>query len=87
MTNTKIGQQNRQTGGRYHFLVLLLLHHGHEQSRDDSPLDVQDVDRLVVLRVEFNINQAFDSELQGVPVDVERAFMTCPIALYILNNC
>lgn len=80
LTKTKIRQQIRQ--GSYHFFVLLLFHCRHDESRDDSPLDIQDVDRLVILRVEFNIRLAFDCDLQGVPVDVERsAFTTCPLPL------
>lgn len=56
--------------GAYHFLVLLLLHDRHHESGEDSPLDVQDVDRLILLRVELDSSLAFNCDLQGVSGDV-----------------
>lgn len=60
----------------YHFVVLLLLHHWHHESGDDSPLDVQDVDGLVILREEFNTSLSLNCDLQGEPVDVARSSVT-----------
>lgn len=52
----------------YHVVVLVLLHHWYHQSGHDSPLDVQDVDGLVVLGVEFDLVLSIDCDLQWVPV-------------------
>lgn len=55
----------------YHLFVLLLFHYWHDESRDDSSLDVQDVDRLVILGVELNTEVSFNCNLQSVPVNVD----------------
>lgn len=82
-------QNNKNSKWSYHLLVPLLFHYWHDESRDNSPLDVQDVDRLIILGVEFDISLSFNCDLQGVPVDVDRlSFTTCHFSLsfYVLNS-
>ena len=70
-------------------LVPLLFHYWHDESRDNSPLDVQDVDRLIILRVELDNGLSFNCDLQGVPVDVDRSsFTSCHFSLsfYVLSS-
>lgn len=55
---------------KYHVFIPLFFHHWHEQRGDNSSLDVQDVDRLIILGVEFDLGLSFNCDLQGVPVDV-----------------
>lgn len=68
---TKNKAINRQGCISYHFFVPLLFHYWHDESRDNSPLDVQDVDRLIILREEFDISLSFNCDLQRVPVDMD----------------
>ena len=50
----------------YHSLVLLLFQNRHSKARDHSPLNVEDVDRLVVLREQLDV-VPFNSDLERVP--------------------
>lgn len=75
----------------YQVVILILLHHWYHQGGHDSPLDVEDVDGLVVLRVEFDPVLSVDRELQWVPVGAfifEALFLTslCLYSLIQINT-
>lgn len=69
-------KQSNKTEESYHFVVVLLLHYRHDESRDDSPLDVHDIERLLVLREECDVGLVFDRDLQGIPVNEGRSSFT-----------
>lgn len=52
----------------HHDVILVLLHHWYHHRGHNSPLDVQDVDGLVVLGEEFDLVLSVDCELEWVPV-------------------
>lgn len=57
------------SGGPHHEIDPLLFDHWHDESGDNSPLDVQDVDRLVSLGVESDLNIFLNCDLQSIPVE------------------
>lgn len=55
-------------GGPHHGTDPLLFDHWHDESGDDSPLDVQDVDGLISLGVESDLS-VFNRDLQSISVE------------------
>jgi len=51
----------------YHVFSLLLLHDRHNQSRDDTSLEVQNVG-FITLRIECHTSVTLNYELQYIPV-------------------
>lgn len=54
----------------YHVFALLLLHDRHNQSRDDTPLEVQNVG-FITLRIECHTSFTLNYKLQYIPVQRE----------------
>lgn len=57
------------SGGSHHDIDPLLFDHWHDESGDNSPLDVEDVDGLISLGVESDLNIFFNRDLQSIPVE------------------
>lgn len=68
----------------YHVFALLYLHNRNNQSRDDTPLEVEDVG-FISLRIECHTCLSLNYELQYIPVQRKGIAVESLVEKFLIN--